>query len=151
MKFNKRSGLLLSWIAGVLLLFSPVVLPDIVQAEVMIIANESVPVSSVSKEELEKIYTGKQVVWRNGQSIKPALLEDGQVHKQFVTEFIGKTTNQFVTYWRRMVFTGQGIQPRTFDSVEKLIGYVAETPGAVGYIATSDTSPNTKTLSVTGK
>jgi hypothetical protein len=34
-----------------------------------------------------------------------------------------------------VVFTGQGAMPKTFDSESALIEYVADTPGAVGYVS----------------
>ena len=150
MKRQKRGTILLAFSAGILFLLGSVLLPETGRAEVIIIANPSVSVSEITKGDLEKIYTGKQVVWKDGQPIKPALLETGDLHTDFITQYVGKTTNQFINYWRRMIFTGQGIQPRTFGMVGDLIEYVAETPGAVGYISSSDQAPNTKTLVVPG-
>lgn len=148
---KKTTRISLVCAVGLFLLIAGVLPPGAVRAEVVVIANTSVSVDSVSSEDLKKIFTGKLVVWNDGHSIKPAILADGQTHQTFIRNYIGKTTDQFRTYWRRMIFTGQGIQPRTFSKVSDLIEYVTETPGAVGYISASDSTLNTKTLSVSEK
>lgn len=149
MNFKRRSGIFLVWTIGILLLlFSNGFYPDTAQAEVIIIANPSVSVDGITKDNLKKIFSGQQVVWGDGQPVRPAILEDGEIHKEFVSGYLDKTPNQFQTYWRKMVFTGQGIQPRTFGSEEELIDYVAKTAGAVGYISSSSEAAKTKTLQV---
>jgi len=42
---------------------------------------------------------------------------------------------EFRSQWRKVVFTGQGAMPKAFDSESALIEYVADTPGAVGYVS----------------
>jgi ABC-type phosphate transport system substrate-binding protein len=151
MFYKKKAGVWLVWAVGAALFLSSVLCPDMAQAEVAVIVNPSVPINSVSSDDLKKIFTGKMVVWEGGQSIKPATLNDGSVHEEFVKNYTGKTTNQFQTYWRRMIFTGQGIQPRSFSSSRDLIEYVSETPGAIGYVSPSDISADLKKLNVSGK
>jgi ABC-type phosphate transport system substrate-binding protein len=152
MSFKKRSGLFLAWAAGtLLLLFSNGFCDDAVKAGISVIANPSVAITGITKDTLRKIYTGQMVVWDDGRPVKTALLADGETHARFVGDYLGKTPSQFQTYWRKMVFTGQGIQPPTFDNEQKLIEYVAGTAGAIGYISSSTQAANTKTLQVTDK
>jgi ABC-type phosphate transport system substrate-binding protein len=148
---NNTVGILPVFSAGIFLLFAVLLCPNITKAEVVIIANPSVSINSISKDELKEIFTGKLVTWNNGQAIKPALLTKGEAHEEFIQDYVGKTTNQFTTYWRKMIFTGQGIQPLTFNTPGEVIEYVAKTPGAIGYVSPSDTPNETKTLPVAGQ
>jgi ABC-type phosphate transport system substrate-binding protein len=148
MKLKKSGGLFLVGAVVTLLLFGSMAIPDAAQAEVIIIANASVNIDGITKDKLKAIFTGQQVTWSDGKSIKPVLLSDGDLHKEFVRGYVGKTTNQFQNYWRKMIFTGQGIQPRAFASEQDVVDYVAETQGAIGYISSSNKAAKTKTLSV---
>lgn len=150
MKIKSSGGLFLMGAVALLLLLGSGTVPVSAQAEVIIIANASVNIDGISKDKLKAIFTGKQVTWSDGQSIRPVLLSDGDLHKEFVQGYVGKTTNQFQNYWRKMIFTGQGIQPRAFASEQDVVDYVAETQGAIGYISSSNKAAKTKTLSVSG-
>ena len=145
---KKTVGALPIWVAVLCLFLAGIVGPDISMAEVVVIANPSVSVNGITKNELKEIFTGKQVTWNDGQAIKPALLSQGEVHEEFIKDYIDKTTNQFTTYWRKMIFTGQGIQPRTFESPAEVVEYVVKTPGAIGYVSSSEISAGVKTLPV---
>lgn len=151
MRSKKTVGVLPALAAGIFLLLAVFLCPDMTKAEVVIIVNPSVAVSGISKNELKEIFTGKQVTWDDGQAVKPALLTKGEAHEEFIRDFVGKTTNQFTTYWRKMIFTGQGIQPRTFETSPEVIDYIAKTPGAIGYVSSSDLSTGTKALPVSEK
>jgi ABC-type phosphate transport system substrate-binding protein len=153
MSFIRRGGLFLTWTAAVLLLLSGNSFgqEDTAKTAISIIANPSVSVTAIDKDTLKKIFTGQLVVWGDGRPIKTALLAEGEAHTRFVGGFLGKTPSQFQTYWRKMVFTGQGVQPPTFDSEQKMIDYVAGTEGAIGYISSSTGAANTKTLPVPEK
>lgn len=150
MKWKKSGGLFLTLAAALVLLFGSGLCPDTARAEVVIIANASVQVNGITKEKLKNIFTGQQVRWSNGQPIKPVLLAEGDVHTNFVQKFVDKTPNQFENFWRKMIFTGQGIKPRTFRSEQELVEYVAETEGAIGYVSASNRAAKTKTLDVSG-
>ncbi|MEW6079823.1 MAG: hypothetical protein AB1724_18595 [Thermodesulfobacteriota bacterium] len=148
----RRRGLFLAWTATVLLLLSGSGFSqENIPTGISVIANPSVTVTAIDKNTLKKLFTGQQVTWGDGRPVKSALLTEGETHDRFVGGYLDKTPSQFQTYWRKMVFTGQGIQPPAFDNEQKLIEYVAGTEGAIGYISSSTTAAGTKTLQVTDK
>ena len=61
-------------------------------------------------------------------------LQSGNVHKAFLKKYVGKSASQFRNHWKRLEFTGKGKPPKWFSSEEKL-EYVAEKPGAIGYVS----------------
>lgn len=102
-------------------------------AEVRIIAHSSVPPISIRKAEVAKIFLGKTTFWDNGDKIVPVILRSGAVHENFLKQYIEKTTSQFTMYWKQVVFTGKGVELKSFDTESDLVKFVSETRGAVGY------------------
>ena len=109
--------------------------------DVFIIANPDTELTSLEKKEIRDIFTGKRTRWNGSGKITIAILENLDVHKEFLLEFVRKTPSQFRNYWRRKVFTGEGKLPKSFGSEAELIDFVAGTKGAVGYISSPAKKP----------
>ena len=107
--------------------------------DVKLIVNAEVEIDSISAADIKKIMLGSSKKWRGGGKIFIALLKDDDTHEAFTTSITGKTTSQFKSTWKKLVMTGKGIQPKSFDDEAALMAYVAETWGAVGYVK-SDTT-----------
>jgi ABC-type phosphate transport system substrate-binding protein len=105
------------------------------ELEVVIVAHTTVPSASLSKSEMENLLLGKSTTWSDDSKVVLAGLDDDEIHSTFVVEFTGKTAAQYKTYWKKRVFTGKGKAPKTLRSEERLIDFVARTPGAVGYVS----------------
>ena len=104
---------------------------------VVIIANKSVPVDSISAAALKDIYTGRTKYWTDGQSVKLAMLDDQITDKTdaALKEASGMDSiSQFKTFWQRMVFSGRGQMPQKFGDTASLVAYVASTKGAVAIV-----------------
>jgi len=100
--------------------------------EIIIIAHPDTPVSLLKREEIRDIFTGKKTLWNNTTKITISILTDSDAHRKFVRDFIKKTPAQFKNFWRQKVFTSEGTIPRTFQTEESMIEFVAKTKGAVG-------------------
>ncbi len=138
----KKSGL---WLGVLLFFIGWSVFPD-----VLIITNPDTHLSSLKKDEVRDIFTGKRTRWNGSGKIIIATLEDSEIHRVFVREFVKKTPSQFKNYWRQKAFTGEGMIPRIFRDEESLIEFIANTKGAVGYISAPTTKP-VKTITITDK
>lgn len=104
-------------------------------AEAMVIVNSGVAEETLSKSDIEKIYTGKKSKWSDGSKIIFAGLKDGATHDSFLDTYVSKSPAKFKAYWKKMVFTGKGKPPKAFDTEEELMAYVAKTSGAIGYVS----------------
>ena len=116
-------------------------------ADVVVIANKNVSETSMTKDKVKNIFLGKIVKWQDSSRIHFVTLK-GDVHKSFLKEYIGRSTNQYKTYWKKVLFTGKGSMPKTFSTEQEIIQYVANTEGAVGYINKNTASENVATISV---
>ncbi len=116
--------------------------------DVVVICNPGVPTDSLSKAFLRDIYTGKQKVWSDGKKIVFVVLKRSKAHKRFLKQYVRKTESQFQNYWVNMVFSGKGQAPQKFSSEEKLVQYVKNTEGAIGYISSSTNRGGAKVVAV---
>ncbi|MBU0992348.1 MAG: substrate-binding domain-containing protein [Proteobacteria bacterium] len=121
---------------------------ETVFADVLIIANKDVPDTTLSSDDVKKIFLGKNVQWSNNAHIIIVISKNEDIHKDFLKRYVKRTASQYKAYWRNMLFTGNGIEPRSFDSEEKLMEYVANTPGVVSYIDSGTVPVNVNTITV---
>jgi ABC-type phosphate transport system substrate-binding protein len=130
--------------------FLAVVLPPCERAsgQVLVIANPSVAVAGVSRTELRDIFTGASSSLKGGAQVTPVLLKQGPAHDEFLVLYIGKSDTGFRAGWRSIVFSGQGIMPRTLGSDAAVVEYVGHTPGAIGYIDPATPHSGVKILAV---
>ncbi len=117
-------------------------------ADYTVIANKSVSAGSLGKNELQAIFLGEKTKWDDGKPIKIVVLEDGNAHKAFLKNVIGKTPSQFENYWKKQIFTGKAAAPKSFGEMSSLVDYVAGQAGAIGYVASSQSTGSTKTITI---
>lgn len=117
-------------------------------AEVAVIANASVEASQVSANDLREVFSGNQSSLTDGTKVTPALLKSGAAHDAFLKTYVGKTDGALTATWRKLVFTGKGALPKTFDSESAMANFVAATKGAVGYVSASAVPAGVKVLAV---
>src|ERR1700733_12054002 len=103
--------------------------------DVVLVANRDVRFSQISDADLRAIFTGEKTRFADGSHAVPVTLRGGPAHEVFLKNYLGENPDQFRVQWRKVVFTGQGAMPKSFDSESALIEYVAATPGAVGDVS----------------
>ena len=119
-----------------LTLFLMILLANCVYAQsVVVIANKDVEEDSFDHQTLVRIYHGKKKQWSNKKKIVPVMLKSGPVRDRFIENVLRETDHKFITYWKQMVFTGRGIPPKSFVGEKEILKFIAETPGAIGYIS----------------
>ena len=114
----------------------------------VIVANKSVVTEKITPQEIKSIFLGQLVRWPDNSQIHVATLSREDIHEAFVKAFTQKTPSQFQRWWREMLFTGKGTLPKSFNSEDKLIGYVSETEGAIGYVSLKPNSKNVKIITI---
>jgi len=118
------------------------------QAQVIVIANNSVKSTEVSKSDLKDLFTGGSSSLKDGSHVTPVLLKSGAVHDEFLAAYVGKSDSPFRAGWRSLVFSGQASMPKSLDSEAAVVEYVAHNPGAVGYISKGTPHEGVKVLEV---
>jgi hypothetical protein len=103
--------------------------------DVVLVANKGVKISEITNADLRAIFLGTKTRFSDGSHAVPVTLKGGPVHEVFLRNYVGEDPEEFRSQWRKVVFTGEGAMPKAFDSESSLIEYVADTPGAVGYVS----------------
>lgn len=118
------------------------------EAPVVVVANSSVSVTAIPPDDLREIFLGTKYSLSNGAKVTPVLLKSGPVHDAFLKSYLGKTAEGFRTWWLQIVFTGQGLLPKTFVSETDLVDYISRTRGAIGYATRASVRGNVRCISV---
>ena len=116
--------------------------------DVVIVANKGVGFSQITQTQLRDIFTGTRSRFGDGTSAIPVILKGGPVHEVFLRNHLGEGPAEFRTRWRKAVFTGQGAMLKECNSEAALLDYVANTPGAIGYVSRVSGSDGVKVLIV---
>jgi hypothetical protein len=114
--------------------------------DVVLVVNKSVQISEISNADLRAIFMGTRTRFADGSHAVPVTLKGGPAHEVFLKNHVGEGPEEFRSQWRKVVFTGQGAMPKAFDSESALIEYVADTPGAVGYVSRISSQNRVKLL-----
>lgn len=117
-------------------------------ADFTVIANKGVPVNNLTKDELKAIYLGKKSKWDDGSPIKFYLIRSPKSQKSFLEAHVGKTSDQYESYWLQNVFTGKGAMPEMFENSEEMIQAVKKTGGSIGFVSGEVNDVNIKKMNV---
>ena len=100
-----------------------------------IIGNKNIAGEKLDAATLKSVFLGKKTSWDSaGGRVILAVLKNGQVADDFLKSSVDMTSSSFNNYWRRLAMTGGGTAPRSFDKEDDLLKYVAQTPGAIGFV-----------------
>ncbi len=103
-----------------------------VSAEETVLVNGASALTTISDDDLKDYYLGKKASWPDGSKVTVVVLKDGASHESLMKK-LGKSTSQFSTGWKKLVFTGKGSMPEQVGSEDELVAFVAKTPGSIGY------------------
>ncbi len=92
------------------------------------------------------IYLRKKLYWPNGKPVHPANLPTQHpLRRQFSRQLLGGLPESQVEYWNEQYFHGIS-PPHVVGSSEGMLRYVAETSGAIGYVAACAVDKRVKVL-----
>lgn len=115
-------------------------------ADILIITNKDVPETRLTQKQIQEIFLGKRVQWKDNSKIRFVTIKESIIHGMFLKQYLKKSGSKWKAYWRRMVFTGRGVPPKVINTEAEIIAYVAKTKGAIGYVSSqkiSDGNENT--------
>jgi ABC-type phosphate transport system substrate-binding protein len=109
----------------------------------LVIANKTVSVTKISREELRPIFQTKKDSWPDGSPARSFNLpESNAVRQEFDAAVLGLDPDRVARYWIDRKIRGGERPPQTAPSSALMVKLVSKTSGAVGYIeaAALDTS-----------
>ena len=106
-------------------------------ADVVLIVNPEIGISSISKKEAKRIFLGKTKKIKSKSLIAVDQKEGNTSRSVFYEKVVKKSEFQLKSYWSTMIFSGKGTPPKSLDSDDKVRAWVSNNPDAIGYIDSS--------------
>jgi ABC-type phosphate transport system substrate-binding protein len=114
-----------------------------------LIVNLQNPVSSASREFVAGAFLKKKTRWRDGTLIRPVDQRfDASVRRRFSQSVLKRSIAAIRNYWQQKIFAGRDVPPPELDSDDAVIRYVAEHPGAIGYISAAASLERVKSVTL---
>ena len=112
------------------------------------IVNTQSTETTLSVAALKAVLLGNKIKWDSGGVIKITVPKSGAVHEKVVQDYVQRSAEQFDKYWKKLVFTGKGVMPTQAATDAEIIEYVAQTPGAFGYVSASSVNDRVKVIKI---
>lgn len=113
------------------------------------VVNQQVQQDSITKHGLSAIFKMRLHKWKDDSAITVFVLADETpLHKTFCKEVLNVFPHQMRRIWDRLVFSGSGQAPIELDNEEEMIRKLISTPGAIGYLRSSDIKKGIKALTI---
>ncbi|MDJ0766761.1 MAG: hypothetical protein QNJ97_27560 [Myxococcota bacterium] len=114
-------------------------IPSILSAQLTpywVVVNQANPVSSMSKDELSRIFLKRTVRWENGELVVAVdLPEDSETRIAFTEAIHGRSVRRVKAYWQQQIFSGRAVPPTELSSDEQVLAFVSSNETAIGYVS----------------
>jgi len=114
-----------------------------------IIVNPSNPVSSMSREDVSRIFLKKTTKFSDGRSASPVDLPTGSpTRESFSKDVHGKSSSAVDAYWQQLIFSGRDIPPGQ-KSESGVLEFVRSNENAIGYVSPGADTGGVKVITIT--
>jgi ABC-type phosphate transport system substrate-binding protein len=122
-------------------------LSGIVCADVAVIVNPKSGITSLTQDEISRIFLGKTKTFPNGAPVVSVNQNEGSaVRDKFTKDVCNKTASQYKAYWSQLIFTGKGRPPRNGGGNAAVKALVAANSSMIGYVDTSVVDATVKVI-----
>jgi hypothetical protein len=90
----------------------------------------------ISKEDVKSIFLGEKLYWKDGERIipvHPPLTKESTT--SFLQDVVKMDASQYLSYWRRKLFSGRGYPPKKIQGDEQIIEFVKKNDSAIAVIS----------------
>ncbi len=113
------------------------VIPLFASSEISVIVSKKAQISTISTNDISKIFLSKTKRLPNGEIAQTVELDDENVKSEFYQQISKKNQKQLRAYWATMIFTGKGQPPKSINSIEELYRYLEQNQNAISYVDSS--------------
>lgn len=116
-------------------------------AEVVVIANKAVPVTSLSVDQVSAIFLKRSDSYPDGTAVVAIdLPNDDSIRDEFYKKATHKNANQVKSYWAKRIFTGKGSPNDTEKDEADVKSWVSSSINHIGYISAEAVDDTVKVL-----
>ncbi|HET9307722.1 MAG TPA: hypothetical protein VFO46_17010 [Candidatus Sulfotelmatobacter sp.] len=114
-----------------------------------VIVNPSNPLTSISYENVSRIFLKKTTKFPNGLSASPVdLPSDSAIREHFSNDVLGKPASAVEAYWKPLIFSGRDVPPPQKNE-RSVLDFVRSNENAIGYISATTDASGVKVVLVT--
>ena len=114
-----------------------------------VIVNPSNPVSSISREDVSRIFLKKTTKFSDGRGASPVdLPANSPTRESFSKDVHGKSSSAVDAYWQQLIFSGRDIPPAQ-KSESGVLDFVRSNGNAIGYVSPGADTGGVKVINVT--
>jgi len=114
-----------------------------------VVVNPSIPISSISRDELSRIFLKKASKFHDGHGATPIDLPSSSgVRDAFSRDIHGKPTSAVEAYWQQQVFSGREVPPAE-KSEAAAVDFVRSNSNGIAYVSPGADTEGLKVISVT--
>lgn len=113
-----------------------------------IIVNPANPATSISKEDLSRIFLKQSTKFREGRGASPIDLPvNSPVRESFSKSVLGKPASAVDAFWQQQIFSGRDIPPSQ-KSESAAISYVRSNENGIAYVSAGADTKGLKVITV---
>lgn len=114
-----------------------------------VIVNPSNPVSSISREDLSRIFLKKTTKFSDGRGASPVdLPANSPTREIFSKDVHGKPSSAVDAYWQQLIFSGRDTPPPQ-KSESGALEFVRSNENGIGYVPAGADTAGVRVISVT--
>lgn len=123
--------------------------PGLAQGSWKLVVHPSMPVGSMAREDVAKLFLKKVVRMPDGRQATPVdLPERSPVREAFGREVLKKSPSSAKAYWQQEIFSGRAVPPIVKASDADVVRYVSENRSAIGYVSAGADVAGVKVVTV---
>jgi ABC-type phosphate transport system substrate-binding protein len=135
--------------ALILMIFLSGVLPAQRVLSFKIVINKKNPVSTMTRDEVSKIFLKKNPRWENGELMLPVdLISTNPVREIFSRSVHQKPLSVIKVYWQKKIYSGIDLPPAEKMNDAEVLTFVSNHIGAIGYVSDKADLKSVKELQV---
>lgn len=116
-------------------------------AEVAVIVHPSAGVSSLTEDDVSRLFLGKTKSFPGGAQAVPINQNEGSAARDKFNESVcKKNASQYKAYWSQLVFTGKGTPPKDGGDDAAVKALIAANPNMIGYVDSSVVDASVKVV-----
>jgi ABC-type phosphate transport system substrate-binding protein len=106
--------------------------PDV---KVVVVVNSANPISSLSREQVARIFLRQVTVWENGIEVLPVdQIERAPARAAFAHDVQLQSVKALKTYWQQRIFSGDESPPPERVTGSDVLTYIRSNAGGIGYV-----------------
>jgi ABC-type phosphate transport system substrate-binding protein len=114
-----------------------------------VIVHPDNPVTSVDRQFLADAFLKKLTRWPDKRMMHPVdLLPGSDARSRFTRDVLRRSVAAIKAYWQQRIFSGRGVPPPELGDEARVVAYVLEHNGAVGYVSAAAELKGAKAISV---